>query len=252
MNPLFLSWRQPGNRWWPVGRLLRDEEDFVFSYTEGANTAAQAGFRPLNAFPEFEQVYRSKSLFPIFQNRLPPRSRPDYGDFVEWLDLPRDERDPLVLLARSGGQRETDMFEVFSAPEPQADGRYRSTFFLHGLRHRGPEAEEEVAGLRSGDELSLEAEPGNPQDPHAIRILARAHGVHIGFVPWCLCSDVHTLIAAAPGAVRVQLRRLNPAPAPVQFRVLCELEAPWPEGFVPLGGPEFRALAPVPLVSAAG
>lgn len=162
MNPLFLSWQQPANRWWPVGRVSRDGADFVFSYTEGANTAAAAGFRPLSGFPEFDQVYRSSTLFPILQNRLPPRSRPDYGDFVDWLDLPRDERDPLVLLARSGGQRETDRFEVFSAPDPQSDGRYRSTFFLQGLRYGSPEAKNEVAELEAGDELALEAEPGNP------------------------------------------------------------------------------------------
>lgn len=247
MNMLYLSWRQPGNRWWPVGRLSRDGGGgFVFAYTEGANAAAEGGFRPLSAFPDLEQVYRSAALFPVFQNRLPPRTRPDYGDFVEWLDLPSDERDPLVMLARSGGQRETDMFEVFSVPEPQADGAYRATFFLHGLRHRGPEAEAEAGRLKAGDELTLEAEPGNPKDALAIRIMARVHGVHIGFVPRYLCSDVHRVIAASPGAVRVRVRRLNPVPTPVQFRVLCELDAPWPVGFEPLAGPEFRTLAGIP------
>ncbi len=252
MNPLFLSWRQPDHRWWPVGVLSRDSEGFVFSYTEGAYAAAKVGFRPLSAFPDLDQVYRSRTLFPIFQNRLPPRSRPDYDEFVEWLDLHRDEQDPLVLLARSGGRRQTDMFEVFSGPEPQDDGRYRSTFFLHGLRHRGPEAEQEVARLKVGDELTLEEEPGNPVDPQAIRVLARVRGVHIGFVPRYLCADVHTLRTAAGDAARVRVRRLNPAPTPVQFRVLCELESPWPAGFRPLAGPEFRAIATVQAVTAAG
>jgi hypothetical protein len=252
MNSLFLSWRQPGNRWWPVGLLSHDAEGYVFSYTEGVYAAARAGFRPLSAFPDFDQVYRSSTLFPIFQNRLPPRSRPDYGEFVEWLDLPRDERNLILLLARSGGQRETDMFEVFAGPEPQPDGRYRSTFFLHGLRHRGPEAEREVARLEVGDELTLEEEPDNPVDPRAIRVLAKVNGVHIGFVPRYLCTDAHTVVAAAGGASHVRVRRLNPAPTPVQFRVLCELDAPWPVGFVPLAGPEFRAIRTLPAVAAAG
>lgn len=243
MDPLFLSWQQPDN-WWPVGRVSRDGADFVFSYTEGASSAAAAGFRPLSGFPEFDQVYRSSTLFPILRNRLPPRSRPDYGDFVDWLDLPRDEQDPLVLLARSGGQRETDRFEVFSAPDPQSDGNHRATFFLQGLRYGSREAKDEVARLEAGDELALEAEPGNPGNALAIRILARASGVHIGFVPRYLCTDLHALIASP--AVRVRVRRLNSVPAPVQFRVLCDLDARWPPGFAPLAGPEFRAIAALP------
>jgi len=31
---------------------------------------------------DFDQVYVSTQLFPMFQNRLPPQSRPDYEDFI--------------------------------------------------------------------------------------------------------------------------------------------------------------------------
>jgi hypothetical protein len=95
-----------------------------------------AGFRPLLAFPQLREGYRSESLFPVFANRVMNASRPEFSSFIQWLDLPASETDPLVLLARSGGRREIDMFEVFSAPEQASDQLYRMPFFVHGLRHR--------------------------------------------------------------------------------------------------------------------
>src|SRR5262245_14515322 len=242
MTTLYLAWRQPDRRWWPVGRLSREGTEFVFTYTRGALAAAEAGFRPLPSFPDFNEAYVSSELFPLFANRLPPRSRPDYGDFVEWLDLGREEADPMVLLARSGGRRETDMFEVFPVPHQTTTGRYESAFFVHGLRHVGPAAEEEARSLRPGDVVTLEPEPLNPADPRAVRVLTIVRGTHLGFVPRYLCDDVHALRAAQQGDVRTIVRRVNPPPTPAQFRVLCSLEAPWPVGFQPLSSPEFEPL----------
>jgi hypothetical protein len=242
MNTLYLAWRQPDQRWWPVGRLSREGSEYVFTYTQGARSAEEAGFRPLSSFPDFDQVYVSTQLFPTFQNRLPPQSRPDYEDFIEWLDLEHGEADPLVMLARSGGQRETDMFEVFPVPERTVEGRYRSTFFVHGLRYRGPTAEEEARRLSPGDALALEAEPQNPHDPRALRIYTVVRGVHIGFVPRYLCQDVHALMAAAGEQAQARVQRVNAPPTPAQFRVLCSLDAPWPQGFRPLAHPDFEVL----------
>jgi len=241
MNALYLAWRRLDHRWWPVGRLSREGSDYVFNYTQGARSAEEAGFRPLSNFPDFDQVYVSTQLFAMFQNRLPPQSRPDYQDFIEWLDLGRGEADPLVMLARCGGQRETDMFEVFQIPEQNAEGRYRSTFFVHGLRHRGLSAEQEVRRLRPGDALALEAEPANPHDQRASRIHTVVRGVHIGFVPRYLCQDVHALLSAGE-LPQARVQRVNPPPTPAQFRVLCSLDSPWPQGSGPLANRDFEAL----------
>jgi len=243
MSTLYLAWRQPDRRWWPVGRLSRDGSEYLFTYTRGARSAAEGGFRPLPGFPDLEETYASKELFPLFGNRLPPRSRADYNDFVEWLDLSSNKKDPIGMLARSDGQRETDMFEVFPNPAPGPGNRYESAFFVHGLRHRGPGAEEEARRLAPGDPLVLQAEPQNPHDPRALRILTTVRGVHLGFVPRYLCEDVHALQGASGAQhVTVRVRRINSPPAPAQFRVLCELDAPWPVGFHPLSHPDFEPL----------
>jgi hypothetical protein len=243
MNTLYLAWRQPERRWWPVGRLTREASKYVFAYTKGAISASQAGFRPLTSFPDLDQVYVSNEPFPLFANRVPPRSRPDYEDFVDWLDLRRGEMDPMILLARSGGQRETDTFEVFPEPEPSPEGRYKSTFFAHGLRHLGIEAEEAASHLMPGDPLVLKAEPENPHDPRALRILTTLQGTHLGFVPRYLCEDVHGIQQlVGQDGVRVRVHRVNPPPTPAQFRLLCALDAPWPMGFRPLSSPDFEPI----------
>ncbi len=243
MKTLYLAWRQPDQCWWPVGRLSHDGSEYVFSYTKGAASAAEGGFRPLLSFPDLDEVYVSRELFPLFGNRLPPRSRPDYQDFVEWLDLGPGEADPMGLLARSGGQRETDMFEVFPVPEPSPQNRYESAFFVHGLRHRGPGAEVEARRLAPGDPLVLKPEPENPHDPGALQILTTVGGTHLGFVPRYLCDDVRCLQGVAgPEGVRVLVRRVNAPPTPAQFRILCALDAPWPAGFRPLSHPDFEPL----------
>jgi hypothetical protein len=226
-----------------VGRLSHDGKVYVFTYTRGAVSAAAGGFRPLLSFPDLDEVYVSKELFPMFGNRLPPRSRPDYQDFVEWLDLGPGEADPMGMLARSGGQRETDMFEVFPVPEPSAENRYESAFFVHGLRHRAPEAEEEARRLAPGDPLVIRPEPENPHDPRALRVLTTLGGTHLGFVPRYLCEDLHRLQdMEGHDGVRVRVRRVNTPPTPAQFRILCSLEAPWPAGFRPLSNPDFEPL----------
>jgi hypothetical protein len=81
---------------------------YTFAYTKGAEEARQqARFQPLESFPDLLTVYVSEQLFPLFSNRLLPQSRPEYQEFLEWLSVPSSERDPVVILARSGGRKVT-------------------------------------------------------------------------------------------------------------------------------------------------
>jgi HIRAN domain len=238
---LYLAWRQPEFRWWPIGRLEHQDDGlYVFRYTGGAEAAAEeAGFQPLLSFPDLHTTYVSRELFPLFRNRLMAEDRERFTDFANWLGLP-GETDPMVLLGRSGGRRETDMFEVFSAPEPNTEGRYRMSFFVHGLSYRPDQAKALALELTPGEPLILEPDPGNPVHSRALRILAR-NGQHIGFAPRYLCDDLVTLQAAGEAVLQVQA--VNSPPAPMQFRVLATVDAPWPDGFLPLAGPEFQPVA---------
>jgi hypothetical protein len=246
MNTLFLAWRQQGHRWWPVGRLVRnDRGGYEFSYTRGALDAKrEANFAPILSFPSFEEIYRSEALFPMFSNRILSENRIEYDGFMKALDLPISGWvDPISVLGRSGGQRMTDTFEVFPLPVQTLNNRYQATFFVHGLEHQSEIAEAITADLRPGDKLELEEENENTADPNALRIVASLKGERLGYVPRYLCRDIHALRRLADTSLRLDVERINLAPTPKQFRILCRLDSPWVNGFAAFSEPEFESIA---------
>lgn len=232
MKTLYLAWRNPHDRsWYPIGRLRRDGEEYVFQYTQGVLRArAEAGFQPLAAFPDVGAEYRSTALFSLFTNRLLPRSRPEYGQFIEWLHVPESDAEPFLILARSGGRRTTDTLEVFAAPEPDASGGARLYFFIHGARHFPEGSAGRGERLTPGEPLMLMHDLQNPHDPNALalRTAERApRDLHLlGFCPRYLSEELLPLLREDPQQFRVEVVRVNPPPAPSQMRVLCSLRMP--------------------------
>src|SRR5262249_50637405 len=139
---LFLTWQDPASRrWFPIGRLLSNSRKFMFVYTRGVLQAVKAGnFQPLAAFPDLNKVYTANELFPLFSNRLLPTSRPDYGNYLRWLGVSDLETDPVVILARSGGERATDTLQIHPCPEKLDNGSYTLLFLMHGIGHMPPES----------------------------------------------------------------------------------------------------------------
>lgn len=250
MATLFLAWQDPrGRRWYPIGRLTSTAGEFyTFAYTKGAEEARQeAGFQPSVSFPELSTAYVSERLFPLFANRLLTPARPEYQEYLQWLSIPADEHDSVAILARSGGRKVTDSLEVFARPERNADGDYSIHFLLHGLSHTPVPSVERASRLNRGEQLLLMRDFQNPKDPDALA-LRTAETVErdiyiVGYVPRYLRGDILKLIQlkATP---HIFVERVNPSPAPVQFRVLCRAIMPWPEGFEPLSGPEYQPLVP--------
>ena len=249
MSILFLAWQDPeSRRWFPVGRLAHDLNGYRFCYVQGALEAKEkAGFEPIWSFPELCHTYDSRELFPLFSNRLLRPSRPEYQDFVQWLNIPDQEDDPIALLARSGGKRRTDNFEVFPCPEREADGNYHIHFFAHGLRHF-PEADQQhVQTLAPGTPLLIMHDLQNPYDSRAL--VLRTEDCHqVGYCPRYLAQDFFKLVCDFPEQVKVEVERVNPAPTPLQFRLLCNLTAPWQDGFEPFSAPSYQPLAPESLL----
>jgi hypothetical protein len=213
LKTLFLAWEDPGSgSWFPIGRLTFNGKEYQFNYTNGVLEAKlKCGFGPLPSFPDFNKVYTSQKLFPLFSNRVMPRSRPDYPEFVQWLNIPQHEDDPIALLARSGGKRVTDKFEVFPCPEPDENGRYRIHFFAHGLRHLPKPAIERINGLQVGELLYLAHEFQNPHDSSALLLCTEDHWI-VGYCPRYLCGGYFSNYLAAS---RIGSRRSrSPQPTP--------------------------------------
>jgi hypothetical protein len=251
VSTYFLAWRDPTSRaWFPIGRLDVLGSAYEFSYVQGARDAKNHGsFEPLPMFPDLEDVYRSDELFPLFANRAPSSGRDDYFEVVEWLNLPSDARDPLAVLARSGGRKATDAFEVFPCPRPEDDGTYRVHFFVHGVSHVGEQGRLIAESLQFEERLLIMWDAQNSYDPMAIALRVDrkdpADRTIIGYCPRYLTEDWWNVVTGCEfgETIQVQVEMLNPPPTPLAFRVLCRLEGCWPPGFKPCTSEQYKSLA---------
>lgn len=245
MNALFVAWHAnqtpsgTGPVWGPIGKLEFEEGVYRFQYTRGSQSLP--GFQPFDGMEDLSLTYESYKLFPLFANRLLPDSRPEYRAYLTWSGFdPDDPPEPLMLLGRTGGTKQTDAIELFPCPVPNSHGRYINFFFAHGIRFHLPNATHAIAQLQRGDLLTLLPQPLNPVDPNAVAIVSG--GTPLGYVPRYFASDIKRLIADCPdGEVRLFVQSVN-VDAPIQQRLLCRMESCWPTGFQPCDGEQFQPI----------
>ena len=243
MKKLFLAWQDSkSRRWFPIGKLTFDGTNYHFVYTKGVKKAqAESNFKLLHSFPERDRNYKSSEIFPLFSNRLMRPSRPDYKDYIQWLNIPQDEDDPIAILARSGGRKATDTFEVFPCPERDENGFYHIHFFVHGLRYMPKCSIERVKQLQPEELLYLTHDFQNPYDSKAL--LLRTEERHlIGYCPRYLAAEIFDILKESPQLVRVRVERINPAPTPIQFRLLCNMTAKWHGDFSPFSSQDYQPI----------
>ena len=241
---LFLAWQdnEPSQAWFPIGRLDADVERslYRFRYVGGAKRAQlEAGFPLLIEFPSLDEGYESSELFPLFQNRVMNSARPDFVDYLRYLDL-SEGADPIEILATNGGSRMTDAYEVFPKIVKDDDGNFACRFFLHGRRHVNQSAQERIGLLEPKEKLYVTLELTNPATGLAVQIQTEDYHM-IGWTPRYLVDDLVEAMAESPGQYDAQVVRINPLPAPSKQRVLIEMRGRWDkhepmasEDFVPL------------------
>lgn len=242
MKTVYLAWQDPKDRgWFPVGRLSFDGNVYQFVYTKGA--LKSPNFIPFGRMLNLRDVYVSKELFPLFANRLLAKTRPEYKAFLGWLNLQNSEDDPLALLGRSGGVRVTDSLAVFPCPEKSGEGIYDIHFFCHGLRYLPDHAAQVVEKIQPGARLFLMPDPQNPHDAYALALRTDDPVTIVGYCPRYLTKDFLFLLRSGPpDTPKVLVERVN-SDAPIQLRLLCNLRAPWPEGFEPCSDEDYEVLA---------
>jgi hypothetical protein len=229
MKTLYLAWQdQDTRRWLPVSCLTYDGRLFRFYYTKGAEVSKN--FMPFGRMTDLKAVYESEQLFPLFENRLLSPKRPEYKEFITWLDISDDLVDPFAVLALTGGIRGTDNLEVFPCPKP-INGKYEVKFFNHGLRYASDEAVERVRNLATGDKLFLMHDLQNSHDFFALALRTDDPATIIGYCPRYFVNDFHHILQTCnPSDVNVTVEKVNSG-APLQFRLLCKFSAPWPNDF---------------------
>lgn len=242
MRTLFLAWQAPSDRaWFPVGRLDADTEHsrYCFHYTRGAMSAQREGFHPIVSFPKLDETYEASELFPMFKNRVLGQQRRDYSHYLDSLAL--DRPDPIEILAVTGGERQTDSFEVFPKIEKQADDSFSCRFFLHGLRHVSQTAQERALHLMADEALGVSLELNNPKYGLAIQLTSRDYEF-IGWTPRYIVGDLLQAIARTH-RVTAKVIRVNADGIPINRRVLVEMRGYLPHDFEPMAAGDFLPIS---------
>ncbi len=241
MKTLYVAWQEHQSRsWFPVGRLCFDGEVYRFVYTQGAKQSAH--FRPFDSMPHLEEVYEARELPPLFANRLLAKKRPEYQDWLRWLNLQDHGDDAVALLARTEGIRMTDSVTVFPYPEKNPDHTYRAQFFSHGIRYLPRDIMTFIDHLSPHTVLYLMPDPQNSYDSCAIALRTSDPAVIVGYCPRYVTADLHKLLHEVPESIRVTAVQVNDD-APLQLRLLCCVTAEWPENFQPCSGDLYQPLA---------
>lgn len=239
MKALFVAYQDTVSRTWtPVARLTHDGRLYHFSYTRGAKNLPN--FSPFGRMDKLDAEYVSEQIFPLFANRLLPKSRPEYSDYLNWLGLLDVEHDVLEELARTGGLRVTDSLELILCPEPTSSNLYEAYFFSRGLRHLPEESQNRSTTLTEGEKLFLMKDIQNDHDGLALLLRTDDPVTVVGYVPRYHCEEFSQLIDLLGSDVpRVTVEKVN-IDAPIQYRVLCKFSAPWPMQFQPCKAKEYE------------
>lgn len=245
MSTLFIAWQagDASRAWFPIGRLDAEaaREEYVFRYTRGALHACQsAGFKPLVAFPDFNRRYESSELFPLFKNRVLDPARKDFAEYLGWLALDPASADPIEILGLTGGERQTDSFEVFPKVAKRPDGTFTCRFFLHGLRHVSEAARKRAELLEVNESLQVAIEVNNPATGLAVQLQTRDCHM-LGWVPRYLVKDLCAAISHGQ-SVEAKVTRINRINAPSARRVLVELRGGLPADGEPMTTDEYEVL----------
>ncbi|MYB68321.1 MAG: DNA-binding protein [Gemmatimonadetes bacterium] len=243
---LFLAWqdKKPSKAWFPVGRLDADVERsfYRFRYIGGAKRAQEeVGFPLLIEFPDLNEDYQAAELFPLFQNRVMNRARPDFTDYLHRLDL-TEEADPIEILSTNGGHRVTDAYEVFPKIEKDDTGSFSCRFFLHGWRHINEATKDRIDRLAHGEELYVTLELTNPATGLAVQMQTTDYYM-IGWAPRYLVADLVAAMAEGPSKFGAKVVRINPQTVLLKQRVLIEMYGCWDQ-YEPMSSEDFKPLVP--------
>lgn len=221
MDEVYVSWQNPDSRIWHiVGRLQRKEKSYIFNYTKGAEKASI--FQPFSGMENLKTEYHSEFLFPFFANRILSNKRPEYKEYISWLGLNESNADPLKILTRSEGTRGTDNYQVIKKFSWDPDGKFKHSFFSHGLRHFHPLTKELICKLKVGDKVFLCLDRQNSFDENAVLIRSENPKHLIGYVPKFLSSCVSTILLNKDNHIIANIKNIS-KDAPLAYILRCEI-----------------------------
>lgn len=172
-----------------VAELVRrgdDDADLVYlKESEEFSKAQSLGFELYPGFDTEKKVH--ENVLGSFMKRLPPRSRGDFGRFLDALRIKSDAKvSDFALLGYSGAKLPDDDFTVIH-PFENASVPFELMLSVEGYRRYQEQLP--LTELSEDMQACFEAEPDNQYDPEAIKIII--NGVRVGYVCRGLTSSFH-------------------------------------------------------------
>ncbi|MBN1974074.1 MAG: hypothetical protein JW787_10580 [Sedimentisphaerales bacterium] len=189
---LLLSWQtsQPGKERGRmfVAEIVRNGDDADIIYlldSEDFKKAVSLGFEGYPGFTVYQKRYE-KILF-AFMKRLPPRSRGDFGKYLDSLRIQNDsEISDFALLGYSGAKLPDDDFTVIQTFE-NANPPFE--FLLHVQGYHYYKEQLPFDSIKLEQKAAFQAEPENEFDPNAVKVLIG--GINAGHVCRGLTKSFH-------------------------------------------------------------
>ncbi len=206
---LLLSWQsasEPKRMRMFVAELIRnDNNDADLVYLKGSEDFSKAQSLGFNKYPGFAiEKDIHKNVLSSFMKRLPPSSRGDFNRFLDALRIKSGaEISDFALLGYSGAKLPDDDFTVIH-PFGNASTPFELLLPVQGYRHYQEQLP--LAELSEEMQAEFEAEPNNPHDPEAIKIMI--NGILAGYVCRGLTGSFHKWMKAGL-TISAYVERIN-------------------------------------------
>jgi hypothetical protein len=133
INGLYIGYKDinPPHQWYPLALLTWDESEYHFQIT-------QIGFQILEKYPGFwmsfpecknGSIYRGKYLPMVIQKRMPWGREDDKREIEFFFDSNCKQLDGIASLARNGGLRSGDPFDICPLVKPAVDSNIYQLYF---------------------------------------------------------------------------------------------------------------------------
>jgi hypothetical protein len=203
---LLLSWQTASERLRMfVAELIRSGDDADLVYLKDSEEFSKAQRLEFEGYPGFDiEINIHKNVLTSFMKRLPPRSRGDFGRFLDALRIKSDaEVSNFALLGYSRAKLPDDDFTIIH-PFENASPPFELLLPVEGYRHYKDQLP--FADLSTDMQAGFEAEPDNEFDSEAIKIII--NNVRVGYVSRGLIGSFHEWMQAGL-AISAYVERIN-------------------------------------------
>jgi hypothetical protein len=223
---LFMGCQVNENLWMPVRKLIWDETGYRSGNLYGAITAMDNDPACRNYFSlsPLDRVKVSREIPGDYSRRMPLDRPEEMPQHLPNLGLSADSLDPIAYVARSGGYKQADGFDVFPEIEPDPNGCYRFYFGLREL-HLLTDLRATLNQLQPGNEVAVK---GN-------KAIYVATNLDLGFLPGYIVA----LNEEHPELVKLAIERVNPDAIYTHHKVLCSATC---QGFIPFSSSAYQPI----------